>query len=54
VFREASKNPSVGYRLFKYVVVGAATMILRPQQFYGLRNWYGARQLGRYRERAAA
>jgi len=51
VFREASKNPSVGYRLFEYVVVGAATMILRPQQFYGLRHWYAARQLGRYRER---
>jgi hypothetical protein len=50
-FREASRNPSAGYKLFKYLVVGTATMILSPQQFYGLRNWYAAREIGRYRER---
>jgi len=50
-FREAYKNPSARYRLFKYVVVGAATLLLPARRFYGMREWYAERQLGRYRER---
>ena len=50
-FHETAKNPSAGYRLFKYVVVGAAAMLLPPRQFYGLRNWYAERGVGHYRER---
>jgi glycosyltransferase involved in cell wall biosynthesis len=50
-FRMGYKNPSAGYRAFKYLVVGAATLLLPPKRFYKLRNWYGNRALGRYRER---
>lgn len=50
-FRASYKNPSAGYRLFKYVVVGAATLLLPARRFYGMREWYAERQLGRYRER---
>jgi hypothetical protein len=34
-------------------VVGAATMLMPPEQFYEMRNWYAKRELGRYRERIA-
>ncbi len=44
-------NPSVGYRLFKYLVVGAATLLLPARRFYELRSWYAQRELGSYRER---
>jgi len=47
------KNPNVGYRLFKYLVVGTATLALPARKFYELRNWYARRELGRYRERLA-
>jgi glycosyltransferase involved in cell wall biosynthesis len=50
-FAVSSENPSAGYRLFKYVVVGAATLLLPARRFYEVRNWYADRQLGRYRER---
>ncbi len=50
-FHESFKNPSAGYRLFKYVVVGAATLLLPPQRFYGIRDWYAKRELGRSRNR---
>jgi len=50
-FRADFKNPSGAYRLFKYVVVGAATLLLPARRFYQLRNWYAERELGRYRER---
>ncbi len=49
-FHASFTNPSVGYRLFKYLVVGAGTMILPPRQFYGVRQWYAKRHLGRYRD----
>lgn len=52
-FRESAKNPSAAYRAFKYAVVGAATLLLPPQRFYEMRNWYAKRELGRYRERIA-
>ena len=50
-FRAACKNPSAGYRLFKYIVVGAATLALPARRFYKVRDWYAAQQLGRYRQR---
>jgi len=49
-FHASFTNPSAGYRLFKYLVVGAGTMILPPRQFYGIRQWYAKRHLGRYRD----
>jgi glycosyltransferase involved in cell wall biosynthesis len=50
-FNLAFKNPSIGYRLFKYLVVGTATLLLPARRFYQLRHWYAERELGRYRER---
>jgi glycosyltransferase involved in cell wall biosynthesis len=50
-FRADFKNPSAGYRLFKYLVVGAATLLLPARRFYELRNWYARKNLGRYRGR---
>jgi glycosyltransferase involved in cell wall biosynthesis len=50
-FHATFKNPSAGYRLFKYIVVGAATLALPTQRFYKLRAWYATQQLGRYRQR---
>ena len=49
-FRYTYKDPSVGYSLFKYAVVGAATLSVPPRQFYRLRDWYGRKNLGRLRE----
>ena len=50
-FRANYKNPSAGYRLFKYFVVGAATLLLPARQFYKMRDWYAAKELGPYRDR---
>lgn len=50
-FRATYKKPSVGYRLFKYAVVGAATLALPVRSFYKLRDWYAGRKLGPLRER---
>ena len=52
-FRLNYENPSLGYRLYKYVVTGAAALALSPRQFYGLRHWYAERDLGRLRNRIA-
>jgi glycosyltransferase involved in cell wall biosynthesis len=49
-FRSDFKNPSVGYLLFKYFVVGTATLLLPPRRFYQARDWYAQRNLRRYRE----
>jgi glycosyltransferase involved in cell wall biosynthesis len=49
-FQYEFKNPSVRYRLFKYFVVGAATLLLSPQRFYKLRDWCAREDLRRYRE----
>jgi glycosyltransferase involved in cell wall biosynthesis len=49
-FRSGFKNPSFGYLLFKYFVVGATTLLLPPRRFYQTRDWYAQRKLGRYRE----
>ncbi|HEY2820238.1 MAG TPA: glycosyltransferase family 2 protein [Candidatus Acidoferrum sp.] len=50
-FREEFEDASLQYRLFKYLVVGGATLAMPPQYFYRLRNWYAERQVGRHRER---
>ena len=41
----------MSYRLFKYFVVGVTTVLLPPQRFYQLREWYAGKQLGRFRNR---
>lgn len=51
VFNAANQNPSVGYRLFKYVVVGSATLLLPARRFYQIRGWYARKELGHLRER---
>lgn len=50
VFHSESKNPTIGYRLFKHLVVGGATLLLPPRRFYGLRDWYARHGLKRFRE----
>ncbi|MGH9730977.1 MAG: hypothetical protein ACRD4A_04700, partial [Candidatus Acidiferrales bacterium] len=44
----AYRNPTHGYALFKWLV-GAVTLLLPPERFYELRNWYGRRNMGRIR-----
>ena len=53
-FRLSYENPSAAYRVFKYLAVGAATMLLPAKRFYQLRRWYGRKNLGRVRERVIA
>ena len=50
-FREEFEDASLQYRLFKYLVVGTATLAMPPQYFYRLRDWYAERQIGHHRER---
>jgi glycosyltransferase involved in cell wall biosynthesis len=50
-FRASFRNPSVGYRLFKYLVVGAAALLLPARSFYRAREWYAEKGFGRYRDR---
>jgi glycosyltransferase involved in cell wall biosynthesis len=49
-FRWLYGSPSPGYVLFKYAVVGAATFLLSPRRFYAVRDWYGKKNLGRFRD----
>jgi glycosyltransferase involved in cell wall biosynthesis len=49
-FRCTYKEPSFSYSLFKYAVVGGATLAIPPRTFYRLREWYGRQNLGRLRE----
>jgi glycosyltransferase involved in cell wall biosynthesis len=49
-FRSSYKNPSFGYRLFKYLVMGPATLVLPPRRFYELRDWYTKQNLSRFRD----
>jgi glycosyltransferase involved in cell wall biosynthesis len=53
-FRLECERPSLRYRLFKYLVVGAGALLLSPQLFYKGRDWYAQRGLGRVRERFAS
>jgi glycosyltransferase involved in cell wall biosynthesis len=49
-FRAAFPNPSFGYRLFRYLILGAA-VLLPARSFYKFRDWYAEKDLGRHRER---
>ncbi len=49
VFHSDFKKPSIGYLLFKYLVMGGATLLLPPQRFYQMRDWYARHNLGRFR-----
>jgi len=49
-FRATPLNPSVGYRLFRYLTLGAA-LLLPARSFYKVRNWYAEKNLGRHRDR---
>ena len=49
VFHSDFKKPGVGYLLFKYLVTGGATLLLPPQRFYQMRDWYARHNLGRFR-----
>src|SRR5260370_7914384 len=44
-FRATPLNPSVGYRLFRYLTLGAA-LLLPPRTLSNLRNSYAAKNLG--------
>jgi|SRR5579862_360546 len=52
-FHSEFKNPSFPYLLFKYLVVGTATLLLPPRRFYRMRNWYTEKNLVRVREQIA-
>jgi hypothetical protein len=45
------KDPGISYRFFKYVVTGAPMLLLPPQAFYRLRDWYTRKNLGKLRAR---
>ncbi|MGH9718176.1 MAG: glycosyltransferase family 2 protein [Candidatus Acidiferrales bacterium] len=49
-FHAQYSNPSLGYRLFKYVLVGVLGSVLTPRQFYTLWNWYGRQKIARFPE----
>ncbi|MCU1242652.1 MAG: glucosyl transferase [Candidatus Acidoferrum typicum] len=48
-FRSTCENPTFAYRLFKYIIMVPATLLLPPRQFYDLRNWYTRQNLARLR-----
>jgi len=50
-FRLEFKTPSMRYRLFKYIVVGTMILLLPAHSFYRVKEWYGERNLRRFRER---
>lgn len=50
-FRMEHQNPTLRYRLFKYLAVGGATLLLPPRHYYKLKDWYGQQNLGRFRDR---
>jgi len=52
-FRSSYKNPSLGYRTFRYAV-GALTLLLPPRRFYDLRAWYSRHNVRRFRSRFAS
>lgn len=39
-FHQTFKRPSLRHRLFKYLVVAPAILLLPPRRFYGVRKWY--------------
>jgi glycosyltransferase involved in cell wall biosynthesis len=52
LFRTGPGSPSISYKMFKYLVVGA-TLLFTPKRFYQGRDWYARRDLRRVRERFA-
>jgi glycosyltransferase involved in cell wall biosynthesis len=50
-FRSTCKNPTIPYYLFKYLVMGPATLLLPPRLFYKARDWYAAHDVKRFRDR---
>ena len=50
-FRFSVPTPGLAYTVFKYIVVGAATLALPTRLFYRARDWYAKRELGRSRQR---
>jgi glycosyltransferase involved in cell wall biosynthesis len=47
-FRATHKTPGLGRRLFKYLLLGPATLVLPPRLYYDLRDWYTQRNLRRF------
>jgi glycosyltransferase involved in cell wall biosynthesis len=52
-FHSTFQNPSLLYLLFKYLVVGTATLVLPPRSFYRARSWYTEKKLVSVRKRIA-
>lgn len=50
-FRFDYKNPSMGYRLYKRIIVGGLTLLLPPKTFYRILHWYARQNLGAVRDR---
>jgi glycosyltransferase involved in cell wall biosynthesis len=50
IFRLQANNPKLAYRLYKYLVIGGATLLLGPRKFYKLRDWVGRQDLRGFRE----
>jgi glycosyltransferase involved in cell wall biosynthesis len=48
-FHSEYKNPSMGYILFKRLIMGATIFLLPPRRFYSVRDWYAQHNLGRLR-----
>lgn len=51
LFQIEHGSPRIPYKIFKYLFVGGATLLLSPNQFYAARDWYARGNLGRVRER---
>ncbi len=49
-FRLEVKNPKLAYLIYRYLVVGTATLALPPRRFYELRDWMGGQDLRGFRE----
>jgi glycosyltransferase involved in cell wall biosynthesis len=49
-FHSSYKNATLGYRIFNYIVLGCASLLLPPRRFYQLYGWYGQKNLGRFRK----
>jgi hypothetical protein len=49
-FHSEFPNAGLGYRFFKYAIVGGTTLLLPPQWFYHMRGMYAKQELGRLRD----
>ena len=50
-FSATYKSPTLTYRLFKYLVMSPATLLLPPKLFYKAQDWYAVNNLKRFRDR---